>query len=134
MICSKKMTGRLNLVMRKTPLLVFGKILTRSAGVCLSSRRSKSSSDKRSVKSLDLPMGISASAFLIQKMSIAGMLEKPRKIQPREELRKRRMRPPMISKTRRIIFKAITGRLFNARFCLASRTRGFLGSKECIMP
>lgn len=50
----------------------------------LGERRVRRSSERRSVKLSELPIGIVARAFLIQNSSMAGRAEKPTRAQPME--------------------------------------------------
>lgn len=70
--------------MRKAPLPVVGRILTRFSGVVWSVSLRRRSSERRSVKSLVFLTGTSFKAFLIQKTSIKGQAVKLMKSQPRE--------------------------------------------------
>ena len=71
-------------------------------------RRRSRSGERRSVKSSVLPRGMVSRAFLIQKISMRGRVEKPRKVQPIASLKKRRVRPPMKSRAKMTKFKVMT--------------------------
>lgn len=111
-ICSKNGTGSSRRAMRKAPLLVRGRILGRSAVVISGVSNKRRSSEIRSVKASVLPMAMLARAFLIQKISMGGIVERPIKIQPMECLITRRAMPPASRARKRINSKAkIMGRL-----------------------
>ena len=128
MICSKNGIGSSNLAIKKRPLLVFGKIGTKSRAVRSGFKRSSRSFEMRSVKSSVLPTGISLRAFLIQKRITIGVVEKPIKSQKSGFLRKMRAMPPARSAINNMISKAMKAGLSRRCFSWASLTRGFLGS------
>ena len=116
MIWLKKGIGKSKRAIIKAPLLVLGRILVRSAGVVLLDNNKSKSSEIRSVKLLVLPIGVSERAFLIQKMSIAGQVEKPIKAQPRLILKYSNVMPPKSKTIKMISMNARTGVLFKVRF------------------
>ncbi len=115
-ISLKKGMGRLKRAIMKAPLLVFDKILVRSVGVVLSESSRSKSSEIISVKSSDLPIGMSDKAFLIQKINMAGQAERPINVQPMVSLKNNNAIPPKSRAMKMIRERAKTGGLFKMRF------------------
>ena len=115
------------------PLLVLGRIWIRSAGVDLLDNKNRRSSESKSVKSLDLPMGISARAVLIQNRKMAGHAENPISIQPIGYLKNTNAMPPTSSARYTMNKSARNGGASKRCFSWAFLTRGLWGSKETVI-
>ena len=87
-----------------------------SVTVFLSFKSRSRSSEIRSVKFSVLPISTALRAFLIQKISIIGMAEKPIKVQPIDFLRKRRVIPPANKVKNKRKLNKMTGTLLRACF------------------
>ena len=69
-------------MIKNKPLVVLGRMFARFLGEETFLNGIRRSSERMSVMLEDLPIGISAKAFLIQKLNIKKMIEKPHNVQP----------------------------------------------------
>lgn len=125
-ISAKNGKGRPNLAIINIPLLVLGRIWTRSAEEAVLDKSKSKSSDKRSVKEPEGPTGMVARAVLIQKISITGSTEHPIKAQPRGIPKYSNAIPPKSSSIKTMSNRASIGALLKRCFWWAFLTRGLV--------